>query len=88
MKFKSILRIIIGIVVLVIFIGTIYYLYAKSQKKPVTYKTESPFVTNIFKKTVARFGYTAKGNCHQEQRYRVLWKNCMLLQVIILKTEK
>ncbi|MFI5218751.1 MAG: efflux RND transporter periplasmic adaptor subunit [Bacteroidia bacterium] len=53
MKFKSILRIIIGIVVLVIFIGTIYYLYAKSQKKPVTFQTESPFVTNIIKKTVA-----------------------------------
>lgn len=53
MKFKTILRIFLGLVVLTIFIGTIYFLYAKSQKKPVTYKTESPFVTNILKKSVA-----------------------------------
>ena len=42
--FKSILRIFIGLVILTIFIGTIYYLYAKSQKKPATYKIETPFV--------------------------------------------
>src|SRR6185436_7603812 len=53
MKLKSVLRIFVGVVILVIFIGTIYYLYAKSQKKPVTYKIESPFVTGITKKTVA-----------------------------------
>lgn len=53
MKLKTILRITLGVIVLVIFIGTIYYLYAKSQKKPVVYATESPFVTNIVRKTVA-----------------------------------
>jgi HlyD family secretion protein len=53
MKLKTVLRIFFGVVILVIFIGTIYYLYAKSQKKPVTYKIESPFVTSITKKTVA-----------------------------------
>lgn len=53
MKIKTILRIFLGLVILSVFIGTIYYLYAKSQAKPVTYKTESPFVTNIIKKSVA-----------------------------------
>jgi len=53
MKFKSIMRMVLGIAILGIFLFTIYYLYAKSQKKPVVYKTESPFVTNIVRKTVA-----------------------------------
>jgi len=53
MKLKTILRATLGIIVLAVFIGTIYYLYAKSQKKPVVYETESPFVTNIVRKTVA-----------------------------------
>jgi HlyD family secretion protein len=53
MKLKLIMKILLGLIILVIFIGTIYFLYAKSQSKPVTYKTESPFVTNIIKKSVA-----------------------------------
>lgn len=41
------------VIVLVIFVWTIYFLYAKSQKPPVVYKTISPFDTTIIKKTVA-----------------------------------
>jgi HlyD family secretion protein len=32
---------------------TFYFLYAKSQEKPVVYKTASPFTTDVIKKTVA-----------------------------------
>lgn len=50
-------RIIIIVLVLVGLGGcggaTMYYLYSKSQKKPVVYETEQPFVTDILKKTVA-----------------------------------
>ena len=53
MKLKFILKLLLGLVILVIFVGTIYFLYAKSQAKPVSYKTESPFITNIIKKSVA-----------------------------------
>lgn len=35
------------------FMGTLYYLYQKSQTPPVIFETESPFVTDIIKKTVA-----------------------------------
>ena len=45
---------ILGVVVLIgVFVYTIYYLYAKSQEKPVVYKTEKPLKTDIIKKTVA-----------------------------------
>lgn len=45
---------ILGIVVLIgVFLGTFYFLYAKSKKKPVVYKTEVPRVETITKKTVA-----------------------------------
>ncbi len=53
MNFKKILRITLGLAVLGIFVFTIYYLYAKSQKKPVVYETETPFYTDIVRKTVA-----------------------------------
>ena len=45
---------ILGIVVLLgAFIYTIYFLYAKSQEKPVVFSTDKPIVTNIILKTVA-----------------------------------
>jgi len=45
---------ILGIVILAgIFVGTIYFLYTKSKKKPDLYETKAPFVTNVIKKTVA-----------------------------------
>ena len=50
---KKVFRIVIIIVVAGIFIWTIYFLYKKSETKPVVYNTETPFVTDIIKKTVA-----------------------------------
>lgn len=39
--------------VFALFAATFYYLYKKSEKKPVVYEVESPQITNIIKKTVA-----------------------------------
>ncbi len=39
--------------IVIVFGGTLVFLYHKSQKKPVIFKTQTPFVTNIIKKTVA-----------------------------------
>lgn len=50
---KTFLKIFILVVVGGIFIFTIYFLYNKSQAKPVVYETTTPTVTNIIKKTVA-----------------------------------
>lgn len=50
---KTFLKIFILVVVVGIFIFTIYFLYNKSQAKPVVYETAIPIVTNIIKKTVA-----------------------------------
>lgn len=50
---KKIVKIILGITILGIFGWTLYFLYAKSDKAPVVYKTESPLITNIVQKTVA-----------------------------------
>lgn len=50
---KKILWILLGIIVLVVFIGTAVFLFNKSQEAPVVFETDSPFVTDIVKKTVA-----------------------------------
>jgi HlyD family secretion protein len=50
---KKVLKIILVIVIIGIFGGTIFYLYSKSREKPVVYTTEKPFYTDIVKKTVA-----------------------------------
>ncbi len=50
---KKVLKIVIGIVILVVFVGTIAYLYKKSQAKPVIYETTTAQVASIVKKTVA-----------------------------------
>ena len=50
---KSILKILAVALILVVFIGTIIFLYNKSRKKPVVFKTATPFETSIIKKTVA-----------------------------------
>ncbi len=50
---KKILRILLGVVLLGLFIWTIYFLYSKSEEEPVIYQTTTPFKTNIIKKTVA-----------------------------------
>jgi HlyD family secretion protein len=50
---KLFLKIFVVLIILSVFAGTIIFLYQKSQKKPVFYKTANPFKTDIIKKTVA-----------------------------------
>jgi HlyD family secretion protein len=50
---RKIIKILILVIILVVFVATLFYLYKKSQAKPVVYKTEQPFTTNIIRKTVA-----------------------------------
>jgi len=50
---KTFFKIFILVVIVGIFIFTIYFLYNKSQAKPVVFETSTPVVTNIIKKTVA-----------------------------------
>lgn len=50
---KTALKILIGLVILVVFGGTIVYLYRKSMAKPIVYETTTASKTNIVKKTVA-----------------------------------
>lgn len=50
---KKFLKIFFGILILAVFIGTVVYLYQKSQAKPVVYETTQSFDTTIVKKTVA-----------------------------------
>ena len=35
------------------FVGTVYYLYQKSEEPPIVYETDEPFVTDIVQKTIA-----------------------------------
>ncbi len=50
---KTFFKILVGLIIIGIFGYTIYFLYQKSQSKPVVYETATPFVTNIIKKTTA-----------------------------------
>jgi len=50
---KTFFKILVGIIVLGVFGYTMYYLYGKSQVKPVIYQTSTPFIETIIKKTVA-----------------------------------
>jgi HlyD family secretion protein len=50
---KTILKVIAALIVVGVFVGTIIYLYKKSQAKPIVYTTVSPVKTDIIKKTVA-----------------------------------
>jgi HlyD family secretion protein len=50
---KTFFKIIVGLLILVVFAGTLAFLYNKSRKKTVVYKTASPMVTAIIKKAVA-----------------------------------
>ncbi len=52
-KLKTVFKVLIGVIILAIFVGTIVYLYKKSQAKPVVFESQTPFITNIVKKTVA-----------------------------------
>jgi HlyD family secretion protein len=53
MTMKRLLTILVGILVLSGFAGTLYYLYSKSEEPLETFETDSPYVTTIVKKTVA-----------------------------------
>ena len=50
---KKIFRIAIVVFLIVLFVGTIWFLYNKSKAKPVVYNTKSAEITDIIKKTVA-----------------------------------
>jgi len=50
---KTILKILMGLIVLGVFAYTMYYLWEKSQVKPVVYETTQAFKTDIIKKTTA-----------------------------------
>lgn len=50
---KTVLKAVLGIVILGVFGYTIYFLYNKSKEEPIVYKTESPQELAIVKKTVA-----------------------------------
>ncbi|GAB1404732.1 efflux RND transporter periplasmic adaptor subunit [Lentimicrobium sp.] len=50
---KKAFKILLAIIILVVFTGTIVYLYQKSQARPVVYETTKASTTSIVKKTVA-----------------------------------
>jgi HlyD family secretion protein len=50
---KTFFKILILVVIVGVFVFTIYFLYNKSQAKPVVYETTTPTVTDIVLKTVA-----------------------------------
>lgn len=50
---KKIVRIVVFSLLGVLFVGTLYFLYTKSEKKPEIYNIEKASVNNIIKKTVA-----------------------------------
>lgn len=50
---KTFWKVLIIVVIIALFGGTLGYLYQKSQSKPVVYETSTPFYTDIVKKTVA-----------------------------------
>ena len=50
---KRALKILAGVIVISIFVYTIYFLYQKSQAKPVVFETTNPIKASIIKSTVA-----------------------------------
>jgi HlyD family secretion protein len=50
---KTAIRIILGVLVLGIFVWTLWFLYQKNQEPPVVFETETPAVRTIIKKSVA-----------------------------------
>ncbi len=50
---KKIITIVIVVLIVASFIGTGFFLYQKSEEEPVVYETDSLFVADIIKKTVA-----------------------------------
>ncbi|WP_321289702.1 efflux RND transporter periplasmic adaptor subunit [uncultured Sunxiuqinia sp.] len=50
---KKFFKVLLIVVLITSFFGTIYFLYSKSKSQPDVYKTENPKIENITKKTVA-----------------------------------
>lgn len=50
---KTFLKITVVLIAVGIFAGTLFYLYKKSQAKPVSFETSQAYITDIIKKTVA-----------------------------------
>jgi HlyD family secretion protein len=50
---KRVATVLLGLVLVALFGGTLWYLWSKAQRPPVVYKTEGPVVADIVKKTVA-----------------------------------
>lgn len=50
---KRILLIALGLVMLVLFVGTLVFLYQRSRVQPINYEARQPFVTDIVNKAVA-----------------------------------
>jgi HlyD family secretion protein len=50
---KKTVLILVAILLLSAFGGTLWFLWAKSQEEPIVYETESPFTATIIRKTVA-----------------------------------
>ena len=50
---RRVFPIALGVLLLVMFVGTLLFLYRKSQAEPVVFETETPFKATIIKKTVA-----------------------------------
>lgn len=50
---KKVITIVVVILLIASFIGTGYFLYQKSVEEPIVYETDSLYVTDIIKKTVA-----------------------------------
>ena len=50
---KTLFRFFITILFVVLFAGTLYFLYDKSKERPLVFDTEHPFITDISRKAVA-----------------------------------
>ncbi len=50
---KKVFRIIIIVIIIGAFGGTLFFLYNKSKNKPEVFEVKSPFISNVIKKTVA-----------------------------------
>ena len=50
---KKFFKIFLLVVFIGLVLGTLFFLYQKSRKKPEVFETKSPFISNVIKKTVA-----------------------------------
>ena len=50
---KKVFIVVVLLLFVAVFLGTVGFLYNKSQEPPVVYETDAPFVTDIVRKTVA-----------------------------------